>query len=570
MDSAKAAMWSAIQEIVTTKPPTSEEVERAKTGILKDFDLALTRPNTFGRELAEWSKIGDWRLFFVHRDRIKAVTVADVQRVAAAYLKPSNRTVGVFVPTDKPDRAEIPANPNVDSIVKNYKGNAVVAAGEAFDPSPANIESRLKRSTLPSGMKVALLSKKNRGEAVNAVITLRYGTEQTLTNRMAVANLTAGMLMRGTKEHTRQQIQDELDRLKARVMVGPMLGGVRATIETTRPNLPAVMKLVAEVLREPAFPQSEFEQLQSQAIAGMESQKSEPMALAQIALQQQLNSYPKGHPRHVNSMDESIADAKAVTVPELRKFHEEFYGASNGELVVVGDFDNAQVAGEASELFGSWKSKAPYTPIPEVLTTTAALNKSIETPDKANADLWAGRNFSMKDTDPAYAALLVADYIFGASALDSRLGNRLRQKEGLTYMTQSAANVSSTDQVGHWLAVAIFNPTNLQKLESSFMDEVSKAASGGFTADEVAKAKTSILQNRRTQRASDAALANLIDNELYLGRTMQFDTDLDTRIASVTPEEASAAMKRAVDPAKLVIVKAGDFAKAAQAGEKKP
>ena len=88
--------------------------------------------------------MGDWRLFFLHRDRLRKVTPEDVQRVAATYLKPSNRTLGLFVPTQKPDRAEIPPTPDVAALLKDYKGDAAVAAGEAFDPSPANIESRTR------------------------------------------------------------------------------------------------------------------------------------------------------------------------------------------------------------------------------------------------------------------------------------------------------------------------------------------------------------------------------------------------------------------------------------------
>ena len=160
-------------EIATTKPPTNEEVERAKTEVLKSFELAPTNTGRFGLELSEWMAMGDWRLFFYHRDQVKKVTVQDVQRVASEYLKPSNRTVGLFIPTDKPDRTDIAAAPSIDSLLKGYRSDAVVAAGESFDPSPANIDSRVHRSALKSGFRLALLSKKNRGEGVSAVVSLR-------------------------------------------------------------------------------------------------------------------------------------------------------------------------------------------------------------------------------------------------------------------------------------------------------------------------------------------------------------------------------------------------------------
>src|SRR5262249_13910623 len=147
---------------------TPEEVERAQRAFLKNREQLMTDPGSVAVELSEWGAKGDWRLFFLHRDRIAAVKPADVARVARQYLVKSNRTVGMFVPTDDPLRAEIAATPPIADMVKDYKGKAVVASGEAFDPSPANIDQRTRRGQLPCGIKTALLPKKTRGEAVNA------------------------------------------------------------------------------------------------------------------------------------------------------------------------------------------------------------------------------------------------------------------------------------------------------------------------------------------------------------------------------------------------------------------
>ena len=215
---AKTTMLQTIDGAVKT-PPTKEEVERARAKILKNIELTMNSADRVGLQMSEWIGAGDWRLFFLNRDRIRKVTPEDVQRVAAAYLKSSNRTVGEFIPTAKPDRAEIPATPDATALLKDYKGDAAVAAGEAFDPSPASIESRTARSTLPGGMKLALLPKKTRGATVVAAMTLRYGDEKSLVNRATAAQLAGAMLMRGTAKHTRQQIKDEFDRLRARVSI---------------------------------------------------------------------------------------------------------------------------------------------------------------------------------------------------------------------------------------------------------------------------------------------------------------------------------------------------------------
>src|SRR5580704_17605430 len=103
---------------------------------------------------------------FLNRDRIAKVTPDDVARVAKAYLKESNRTIGEFIPTAQPDRASIPATPDFDSLFRDYRSTVTVSQGESFDPTPANIESRITRTRLPNGMKLAMLPRTTRGGTV--------------------------------------------------------------------------------------------------------------------------------------------------------------------------------------------------------------------------------------------------------------------------------------------------------------------------------------------------------------------------------------------------------------------
>ena len=568
VDSAANALDAVATEIATTKPATAAEVERAKAEVLKGFDLAPTNTGRFGLELSEWMAMGDWRLFFYHRDQVKKVTVQDVQRVASEYLKPSNRTVGLFIPTDKPDRTEIAAAPSVDSLLKNYKSSVVVATGEAFDPSPANIDSRVHRSALKSGMRLALLSKKNRGEGVSAVVSLRLGNEKTLANRGMAPSLTTQLLMRGTKALNRQQLTDSLNKLTAKVMITPAaVGNVRVTIETTRPNFPATLKLVGDMLRQPALDATEFEQVQREAIANIESQRNEPMMLAQLAFARQISRYPKGHPRYLGLPDEQVAMLKSATVADIRKFYTELYGASAGELTVVGDFDEPEVARIAADAFGNWKSATPFKPVPVMLAVAASGKQTIETPDKANALFVAGLPFAMKDNDADYPALLLVNYILGENPLDSRLSNRIRVKEGLSYAVQSGLNVSALEKAGQWLTLAIANPTNIDKVNAAFFDEMGKIVKDGLSTEEVEKSRGAFLQRRSMARANDLMLATQLATGLFLGRTMAFDGEIEKKIGTLTAEQVNAVLRRTLDPSKMTVVMAGDFAKVTQAGK---
>lgn len=568
VDSAETALLNAATEIATTRPPTTEEVERAKTEVLKNFDLAPTNTDRFGLELSDWMAMGDWRLFFYHRDQVKKVTVQDVQRVASTYLKESNRTLGLFIPTEKPDRTEITAAPPADSLLRGYRSDAVVATGESFDPSPTNIESRVHRSALKSGFRLALLPKKNRGEGVSAVVSLRIGNEKALTNRGVLPNLTAQMLMRGTKSLNRQQLTDSLSKLKAKVTIAmASAGNVRANVETTRPNFAASLKLVGDMLREPAFDQSEFDQAQREAITGIESQRGEPAMLGQLTFAREIGRYQKGHPRYVPLPEEQIEGYKAATIADVRKFYTELYGASTGELAVVGDFDESEIARVAANAFGGWKSATAFKPIAVSLAPTTTNRRTVETPDKANALFVAGETFQMKDTEADYPALLLINYILGESPVDSRLPARIRQKEGLSYIVQSMINVSSLDRAGQWVALAMSNPANADKVNTAFFDEMNKIVKDGFSADEIEKARTTYLQRRSMARGNDLALAGQLANGLYLGRTMTFDGDIEKKIASLTADQVNAALRRTFDPAKMAVVMAGDFSKVTQAGK---
>jgi len=545
---------------IRSNPFTTEELERARARILKDIDLLLNNSNSVGLQLSEWAAMGDWRLLFVHRDRLKQVSKDDVQRAATYYFKTSNRTVGLFIPTAEPDRTEIPPAPDPITLMKDYKGDRSVSVGEAFDPSPENIDARTQRVTLPGGLKLALIPKETRGDTVSAVIRLQFGDENSLMGQSAIGRLTAQMLIRGTTKHTRQDIQDELDKLKARLTAGGGDTGVTATIETVHENLPKVLQLAAEVLQQPAFPLNEFESLRQQQIAGIEAQKTEPSAIASQAYQRHMNPYPKGDVRYVPTFDEEIADLRAITVDQLKKFHTDFYGASNGELAVVGDFDAEDVQKTAASELGTWKSPKPYAQVKNPYRKIEPVNQSFETPDKANAYFLAGMRVNIRDEDPDYPALLLSNYIIG-SGINSRLFQRIRGKEGLSYGVGSSFSVAPTEDNASFLATAISAPENTLKVEAAFRDELSKILQDGFTEAEIAAAKASWLQAQQVSRAQDRELVGRIGTQTHYGRTMTWDADLQKKVQSLTSQQMLDALRRHLNLSAMTFMKGGNFKK---------
>jgi zinc protease len=561
--SADAALQLLISNVekTTAKPITDEEVERARAQILKQFDLNLNDATRVGLELSNWMAMGDWRLLFLHRDRLRAAKTADVQRVWAHYFKPANRTAALYLPTKDMDRATIPAPPDVTALVKDYKGDAVKAEGEVFDPSPGNIEARTQRTKLPAGLELVLLPKKTRGATVVASLTLHLGDRQSLTGRGDVGAMTASMLMRGSKKHTRQQIQDELDRLKARASVFGGLENAGFNIETTRENLPAVLDLMVEVFREPAFDAKELEELRRERLAGVEQQRSEPNALGFLAFQRHVSPQPKGDPRYIATFDEQIADTKAVTRDQLVKFHSEFYGAQAAELAVVGDFDAAQLQQQATRLLGDWKAARPFQRIPFEYKAVDARTEVIETPDKANALFVAGMPLEVSDADADYPAMVLGNYILGGGFLKSRLFSRIRIAEGLSYSVASQLIVRPLDKGGGFYSFAIYAPQNAEKLEKTFREEMTKILTEDIPAEELEQAKSGWLQARSVSRAQDQELMRVLSSQAFYDRTMTWEADLEKRVMALDAASIRAALAKHIVIDKLTVVKAGDFTK---------
>ena len=558
---AEAAVLSTLHGLADA-PPTAEEVNRAKTEFAASFELAFNNPQSIALQLSEWASMGDWRLLFLHRDRVEKVTPEDVLAVANAYLIESNRTLGYFYPEEEtPPRAEIPPPPDVAALVADYRGREAVAQGEAFDPTPANIESRTRKVTLGNGVEVALLPKANRGAAVSLSATFRHGTEEALAGKSVAASYAGDMLMRGTKKRSRQEVFDEMDRLKIRGGIGGGSLTVSGSAFTVRENLPAALRLFGEILREPAFDADEFELLREERLAGLEAQRSEPQALVVNARERHRNArYGKDHVFYVPTLDEQIERETAVTVEEARAFHAAFHGAEGGTVAIVGDFDPDEILPVLEEVLGGWDASEQYARVGRAFVAAAPATVDIETPDKANAITFATQSFPMRDDHADFPALALGNFMLGGGFLNSRLATRIRQKDGLSYGVGSGLSAHPIDDTAQFTFYAIFAPENANKVVAAFKEEMARALESGFTAEEVAAAKRGFLDSAQNSRANDSQVAAQLSSNLFFDRTMAFVAAREEAIAKLTPEEIHAALNRHIDLAKVSVFRAGDFA----------
>jgi zinc protease len=559
-DAVRDAVIDTAEKIPQT-PITAEEVDRAKTQLLKRRENLMADSGRIAITLSEWAACGDWRLFFLHRDRLEKVTVAEVNAAAAKYLLPSNRTLGMFIPTEKPVRTTVAAAPKAETLVKDYQGRAVVKAGEAFDPTPANLDARIQKSTI-GAMKVGLLPKKTRGETATVQIALRYGNEESLKKRGAVFTLFPEMLERGTKKHTRQQIQDALEKLGAKVQFQGEAGALLVTLRVKRPDLPAAMDMLTEILREPTFPEKEFELLKVEMRDELDKGRTDPMALAANEARRRMSPYSPDDPRYVPTIPESLERLAAVKLADVKEFYESQMSAQAGEVAVIGDVEPAAMTAKLETLFKDWTSKVPYRRVPRPAhPEVKGGRETIRTPDKANALYVAMSSFEVGDSHPDYAALEIGNFLFGGGPLASRLADRVRKKDGLSYGVMSMLMASPRDPASVFMMYAICNPTNIEKVDTAIAEELNKFLADGPTDSELLDAQKGYLESKKVGRTNDGQLATQLINALSVGRTFAYYSELEAKAAALSPDEVKAAFRKHVDPKKLVIIRAGDIKK---------
>jgi zinc protease len=565
LDDARAAMLKVIDDLATN-PITAEEVERTRNQALSGFEQQMNNTQAIAVQLSNWASIGDWRLLFLDRDRVRQATVAETQRVALEYFKSSNRTVGLFIPGE-PDRAEIPARPDVTAMLQGYKGDEARSEGEAFDPTPGNIDSRTSRVELANGIKLVMLPKETRGDAVNALIRLNYGDANSLKGVGHFGGLMTQMMMRGTSKHSRQEIQDELARLQSQLFVGGGAGLASANMQSTRANLAATLELAIEVLREPSFPDDELKTFKDQTLAGIELQRSEPQAIVARAFGRHwARNYARDDVRYARTVDEDIEFISGATTADLRALHSGFLGATGAEVVIVGDFDADAIRALITERLADWRSPKPAS---DVLTrysdlATDAKTEVFETPDKENAFFLAGRRIEMTDSHADYPALVLGNYILGNGPA-SRLFGRIRGREGLSYGVGSGFNASPRSDGATFTVNAISAPQNTEKVEASFRDELTSILRDGYTEQEFAEAKRSWAQQQQIARTQDGGLAGTLGLWTHVGRTMAWNAEFEAKVQALTVEQVRDAMQRHFDMTKMTFMRGGDFAKAAAA-----
>ncbi|MBV6879514.1 pitrilysin family protein [Epilithonimonas ginsengisoli] len=563
LDEATKLVKAQLDKIATINY-TEEDLNRAKSKLLKDIATEKNNTINYAIGFTEIVGTGSYKLAFVYRDNVENLKLEDIKRVAAKYFKNNNRTLGVFRPSSNEERV-LPTefrSEQIATLTKDYKGKALEKEPAPFETSIANVKKNLTEGTLSNGMKYGLINKELKGDKVQGSFRFRIGNEKDLQGKSAVASMTASLLKSGTKTRTKEQIQDQLDQMKSSLNFYTSGQNLIVQFATYKNDFPKVMAIMQDVLSNATFPENELTKTIAENNTYLDGQLKDPEAIAYNELARLSSPYPKTSIFYTSTLEEEIADNKKVTRAQVVDFYNNVLGASNGAGTIIGSLDAKSAGSELEKTFGKFTAKSKFEEVKPTLFETKKVDKNIITPDKENAVALGTSSFTMKQDSPEYPALVLANEILGSGGfLSARLPMRLREKDGISYGVGSYLNVPITNDVSSWNYYAYLNPTKRDAVESAVKDEVSKALKTGFTQEELDSNKKSYANIRTTSLGMENTLINLENTKLLFGVPLENYDELNAKIQNLKLSEVNAVLKKYISLDKVTSIYAGDFNK---------
>lgn len=569
-DADQAAVEQRLLDIVegrTGKPFEESELVRVRELALMSYREQMKNPEALIQQISSLGAT-DWRLLFQLMEDIPKVTLADVERVRKAYLRPANRTLGRYLPADKVERVDIPAAPPLDARLAGLQGPPKVEEGERFDPTPAHLAERTVSRRLPSGIEFMALNKRTRANAVQLEMQLRWG-ERNETFRHRGTDLVARLMEEGTPTLTKQVLQDRLVQLRADLSISSEDQGATVRISAEKDTLLEVLRMAADLMQHPLLPQDAFDRSQKASLAGLEGQRQDLETLRQAAVRDHYNrarGVTLGDPDYLMSTDEQVAQLKATTLEDVKAFHAQYWSAKEARVAVVGAVpDGIDTAVE--QLFGTWKKpQAPaYVRYEAKADRIPAARFDAQAKDKANAAMRWRLDFALNDRDADYLPLMVATHILGGGSLENRLSVSIRQKAGLSYGVGASLSAPHFGDDAELVIDGSFAPQNRDQVLSLVKDELARMGRDGITEAELNRAKTDILASLRQGRADDSNLAAALLGMAERGDTWKTVAERDAALQAVTVDKVNAAWRKRIAVDGFVVSTVGDFKDAAKA-----
>ena len=542
-------------ERIKKDAPTAEELERALNGRESGFIYGLQSNIGKGAQLSNYAAyLGQPDYFQKDLERYRKVTPADVQRVANQYLG-SNRLVMSYVPGKAPAAQANAATDKPASAKATEPDKAPIARQKASLPKAGSIGRfalpAIEKTKLSNGLNVWFV-KQTELPIVSMNLVFNSGSTVDPADKFGTASWTASMLNQGTTSRTAVEISNELQAIGASVSAGSNWDSSSVSMLSLTKNLDKALAIYTDIIRNPAFPDSEIESLRRRALIGLTQRRSQPGSVANLAFNKVLyGDQPYGKTTTENSL-------KAITRADLVEFHKANYVPNNATLIVVGDVESKTLLSKLESAFGIWKAGAPSA------APRAGQDMKgkpgiylIDKPGAAQSTIFAGL-VGIERTNPDYYAVQIMNSILGGGS-SGRLFKVLREEKGYTYGAYST--FSTRKDAGPFSAQGDYQTGSTKESVVELMNQIEGVAGRiPVTEAELATHKLATINGYPQQFETVGQISNQLSNLVTFGFADTYFNEYIRNIEKVTLQDVQRVAKKYLDPSKMAIVIVGDKA----------
>lgn len=414
-------------------------------------------------------------------------------------------------------------------------------------PGPEDI----LRRELPNGI-VVLVRENPTNPTVVVSGYLEVGSRDEAPEQAGLAAFTASALSRGTTHRTFDQIYEEVESVGASFGIS---AGVQSTgfgAKCLAEDLPRILDVLADVLRNPVFPEKEVDKLRGEIITDLEERAHDTRRMAALTFREL--AYPPGHP-YGRSVDGYIETVSRLQADDLRSFYRAHYTPRGMVITVVGAVEAERAVEMVERTFGDWDGPSPdRSPLPPVPPPEEVRQKFVPIPGKTQTDIVLGYPGPAR-TDPDFLDAMVCNTVLGVFGMMGRLGDKVRDEQGLAYYSYS--RVEGGKGPGPWTVIAGVNPVNVERALESIRAEICRIVQEPVPADELADSQAFLTGSLPLRlETNDGVAGAILDMERYqLGLDyLQRYRDL---IRAVTPERVLVVARRYLNPDAYVLALAG-------------
>lgn len=529
---------------------SQEQLERARQSELNAFERLTSSHEQLAEQLSQAEVAGDWRLFFWLRDVTRSITLDEANAALKKWTVAANRSDVLLRHADGVSAPEMPRAPAAGTLVAGHSWPEFARNG---DPVPASAAELAKATiNIPlagEAARGALIARHTQGNLAWLVFNNDYGNEAALSGRRAACAMGNNLLAYGGAGLSRDQLDARLEALQAHWTLG--LGGI--VIEAPRQNIDAALDILLAAWAAPSLPADEFERIKAAGIANLEAGLKDPATVAATAAGLRFDNYPEQHPLKPQSLEQQLAENRAVTLADTKACVADLLGVAHVRLAMVGDFTPEDVQATWRKIDQLPKAKTPYRRIVDLAAPLTVDTTPIDVamPEKPNASVAGSSLLRLVDDAPDFPALRIAVKILGGDA-ESRIWKRLREREGLAYGAGASLSGNSFEPRSRIVIQASAASDKAEAARSSLQDELARALRDGFSEQEVERAKSAWLQERKTALRAEKSFASYLAQGLYNGRDYAWLAKYDEAISRLKASEVNEALRKYLADAPMV------------------